>query len=236
MRIIVTRPEPDALKLKARIEDLDHEATIEPLMAVDFEDGEIVDLAEAQAIVATSRNGVRALKVQGIEDAATRLPIFTVGPGTAQEARNLGFELVLAGKGNARDLVPEIVANLDPHAGLLVQLAGDVLAADIAPELQAHGFRLLQPVVYAMKAATRLTEDTATQIFDGEADAVMLLSPRTADIWVSLIRRHGLVEPCSRLVHLCLSQAVAKRLTPLGRLRVEVASAPTLDEMLALIV
>ena len=65
MRVIITRPEPDALKLKARIEDLDHEATVEPLMAVDFEDGELVDLSEVQAVIATSKNGLRALKVQG---------------------------------------------------------------------------------------------------------------------------------------------------------------------------
>jgi uroporphyrinogen-III synthase len=235
MRVIITRPEPDAIKLKAKVEALDHEATVEPLLAVDFEDGEIVNLDEVGTLIATSRNGLRALKFQRIHTAAAKLPIFAVGPGTAIEARNLGFQLILAGKGTARDLVPEIVANVDPHAGLVVHLAGDVIAYDIAGELEDHGYRVLQPVVYRMAAATLLSDDVVEQIATGEADAVMLLSPRTADIWVSLIRKHGLQGPCGRLLHLCLSEAVAKRLAPLGALRIETAAEPTLAEMLALI-
>jgi uroporphyrinogen-III synthase len=234
MRIIVTRPEPDALKLKARIEDMDHEATLEPLMSVDFDEGALVDLAETQALIATSKNGIRALKVQGAQAIAAKLPLFAVGPGTATEARKLGFELILAGKGTARDLMPLIVANMDPQAGVLVHLAGDVLAFDMAAELSEHGFRVLQPVVYRMKPRSSLSLDTVQQIFDGEADAVMLLSPRTADIWVKLIKKHDLVKAAARLTHLCLSPAVARRLAPLGALRIETATAPTLDEMLSL--
>jgi uroporphyrinogen-III synthase len=235
MRVIITRPEPDALKLKARIEALDHEATVEPLMSVDFEDGELVDLTEAQALIATSKNGIRALKVQGAHTIAAKLPLFAVGPGTAAEARKLGFELILAGKGTGRDLMPEIVANMDPQAGLLVHLVGDQIAFDLAGELQHCGFRVTQPIVYRMKPATTLTRDTIQQIYDGEADAVMLLSPRTADIWVKLIKKYDLGATAACLLHLCLSPAVARRLAPLGPLRIETAETPSLDGMLALV-
>ena len=110
----------------------------------------------------------------------------------------------------------------------MVHLAGDQLAFDLAAELQHHGFRVAQPVVYRMKAATSLTRETVEQIFDGEADAVMLLSPRTADIWVKLIKKHDLGATAARLLHLCLSPAVARRLAPLGALRIETADTPTL--------
>ncbi len=236
MRIIITRPEPEALKLKARIEILEHEATVEPLMSVNFDTGEVVDLSEVQALIATSKNGLRALKVQGTHAIAAKLLLFAVGPGTATEARKLGFELILAGKGTGRDLLPEIVANIDPQAGILVHLAGDQLAFDLAGELEHYGYRVLQPIVYHMQAATSLTPDTLEQIVTGEADAVMLLSPRTADIWVRLIRQHDVAAQAARLAHLCLSPAVARRLKPLGNLRIETAKAPTLEEILALIV
>jgi hypothetical protein len=36
-------------------------------------------------------------------------------------------------------------------------------------------------------------------------------------------------------VHFCLSQAVARRLQPLGLVRTEIAEAPRLEEVLALI-
>jgi uroporphyrinogen-III synthase len=114
-------------------------------------------------------------------------------------------------------------------------LAGDQVAFDLVTELQQHGFRIVQPVVYRMKPATRLSRETVEQIFDGEADAVMLLSPRTADIWVKLVKKHDLGATAARLLHLCLSPAVARRLTPLGALRIETAAAPTLEDMLTLI-
>ena len=38
MRLLVTRPEPEAQRLKARLEELGHEVTVEPLLAVSFDD------------------------------------------------------------------------------------------------------------------------------------------------------------------------------------------------------
>ena len=236
MRIIVTRPESDARILQARLEALGHDVIKEPLLAIDFATAEAVELAGAQAVIATSRNGLRGLERRNMVDEAKKLPLFAVGPGTVAAARTLGFELILSGRGTGQDLVPEILAHMDPHAGHIVHLAGDTLAFDLAGELAEHGFRIVQPVVYRMAPAKALSATTAFEITAGEADAVILLSPRTADVWVDLMRKQGLIEASRHLLHLCLSQAVARRLGPLGRIRTEIAAHPTLDELLALVV
>lgn len=236
MRIIVTRPESDARMLQMRLEALDHEVIREPLLAVDFATAEAIELAGAQAVIATSRNGLRGLERRNMVAEAKKLPLFAVGPGTVAAARALDFELILSGRGTARDLVPEILAHLDPHAGHIVHLAGDTLAFDLADELAQHGFRIVQPVVYRMVPAKALSATTAFEINAGEADAVMLLSPRTADVWVSLLRKQNLVDASRRLLHLCLSPAVARRLAPLGPVRIETAAHPSLDDLLALVV
>jgi uroporphyrinogen-III synthase len=235
MRILVTRPETDATTLQARLEALDHEPVLQPLMTVSFADADPVDLSEAQAVIVTSRNALRGLAAQGAADIAAKLPVFTVGPGTAAEARRLGFELILSGKGSALDLVPEIVANLDPHAGPLVHPAGDVLASDLAGALEAHGFRVYQPVVYRMRPATELSALTRAGLASGDLDAVLLLSPRTAATWVKLVRGAGLAGPAARLLHVCLSPAIAQQLAPLGAVRIEVAAQPSLDGLLDLL-
>ena len=86
MRLLVTRPEPDALKLRAALEEHGHEATVEPLLSVSFADADAIDLDGVQALIATSRNALRALKSHPLRGEARKLPLFAVGRATAAEA------------------------------------------------------------------------------------------------------------------------------------------------------
>src|SRR5690606_38659281 len=156
-----------------------------------------------------------------------------VGRATAAEARALGFETVVTGAGTAAELVAHIVSVLDPAAGVLVHLAGDVLARDLAGELEAHGFRVRRPVAYRMIAATAFTEQTVEALAMHEIDGVLLMSPRTAAVYAGLIRRHGLAASVRTVAHFCLSAAVARRLEPLGPIPTHIAEAPRLEELLA---
>lgn len=234
MRLLVTRPEPDALKLRAKLEARGHEATVEPLLSVNFDRPDPINLDGVQALIATSRNGVRALKSHPARAAAVSLPLFAVGKATASEARGLGFEMVVTGAGTAHELVTHIVSVADPAAGLLLHLAGDTVAGNLEDELEAHGFRVEAPVVYRMQAATTLSESTVEQLALGEIDGIILLSPRTAAIYAALVRRHGLTRTVRELPHFCLSKAVAGRLDGLKSHRI-VAGAPKLEEVLDLI-
>jgi uroporphyrinogen-III synthase len=235
MRLLVTRPEPDALKLGAVLEEMGHAATIEPLLSVSFDDAEPFDLDGAQALIATSRNALRALKASPALAQARHLPLFAVGKATAAEARALGFETVVTGAGTAAELKAHLVTTLDPAAGLLVHLAGDALATDLEGDLEAHGFRVMQPVVYRMHPATSLADETVEQLAMGEIEGIILMSPRTAAVYAALVRKHGLAATIRPLPHFCLSAAVARRLEPLGTIRTEIPEAPRLEEMLALI-
>jgi uroporphyrinogen-III synthase len=235
MRLLVTRPEPDALKLRALLEDAGHEAVVEPMLSVSFEGGDAVDLDGAQALIATSRNGLRVLKGGRALAQARLLPLFAVGKATAAEARALGFETVVTGAGTAAELVAHIVSVLDPSAGVLVHLAGETLAHDLAGELEAHGFRVRQPVVYRMLPATAFARGTIEEFARHTIDGVILMSPRTAAVYAGLVAKHGLLEEARALPHFCLSEAIARRLRPLGPVPTRIAEAPRLEELLALI-
>jgi uroporphyrinogen-III synthase len=235
MRLLVTRPEPDALKLRAALEEHGHEATVEPLLSLSFDDTDPIDLEGVQALIATSRNALRALKLHPLRAEARRLPLFAVGKATAAEARAMGFEMVVTGAGTAHELVAHIASVSEPSAGLLMHLAGDRLAGDLRGDLELQGFRVVQPVVYRMRPATALSEDTVEQLAMGEIEGVILLSPQTASIYAALIAKQGLTAVARGLEHFCLSQAVARRLQPLGIVRTEIAEAPRLEEVLALI-
>jgi len=235
MRLLVTRPEPDALRLRAALEARGHEATVEPLLSVSFDEPENFDLDGVQALIATSRYALRALRAHPLREAARKLPLFAVGRATAAEGRALGFTTVVTGAGTAAELVAHIVAVTDAAAGLLLHLAGDSRAGDLKGDLELHGFRVLRRVVYRMRPARALGEETIEALATGEIDGVILMSPRTAALYALLMRRHGLATVARRLSHFCLSTAVAQRLKPLGGAPTQIAEAPRLEEVLALI-
>jgi uroporphyrinogen-III synthase len=235
MRLLVTRPEPDALKLRALLEEAGHEATVEPLLGVSFDTADPIEIGGAQALIATSRNALRALKGSPAMAEARHLPLFAVGKATAAEARALGIETVVTGAGTAAELVAHIVSVLDPANGVLVHLAGDTVAHDLAGELEAHGFRVRQPVIYRMVPATAFADTTVEDLATHAIDGVLLMSPRTAAIYAALVARHGLTAAVRTLPHFCMSDPIARRLQPLGPLPTRVADAPRLEELLALI-
>ena len=87
MHILVTRSESDASELKAQLEAQGHAVTVEPLLQIEpiLIDAEAVH--GAQAVVATSRNALHALTDSPARHTALKLPIFAVGPSTAELAR-----------------------------------------------------------------------------------------------------------------------------------------------------
>ena len=235
MRLLVTRPEPDALKLGGVLEEMGHEATVDPLLSVSFEGGEPVDLDSAQALIATSRNALRAIKASPALIIARALPLFAVGKATAAEARALGFETVVTGAGTAAELVAHIVSALDPAAGLCSSLGRRYSGGEPAGRV----------------GDTRLPRDSAHRL--SNAPGTRLGRRHSGAIGNGRNRRHnpdvaahgcGLRHPSWQarlaatirpLPHFCLSAAVARRLQPLGTVRIEIAEAPRLEELLALI-
>lgn len=234
MRVLVTRPEPDGLKLKGLLEERGHEATVEPLMRVAMEDQIDIDLEGIGALIATSRNALRALRFHPALPLARGLRLYVVGAGTAEEARNLGFEEIVKGPGTAGDLAPVIASTLDPASEILLHLRGEKIAGQLSQDLEALGFRVVETVVYRMRAAQGLSAGVQWQISRRELDAVLLMSPQTAAIYRRLIVKHDLSAAVGNMVHLCLSEAVAARLGGLGAIPIEIAAAPSLQEMLAL--
>ncbi len=234
MRLLVTRPEADSTEIKVRLEKLGHQALIEPLLTIHFEGAEAVDLEGAQALIATSRNGVRALATSPAMDAARVLPLYAVGPGTAAAAKALGFEQIIMGPRAAKDLITLIALQAEVNGGPLVYLAGDTVAADIAGELRRLGFSVLEPVVYTTETAQSFSPPIIAEFKAGRIGGVLLFSAQTARVYARLVEKHGLTAAAGNAVHFCLSGAVAQELDRL-KLETEVAREPNLQEMLALV-
>jgi uroporphyrinogen-III synthase len=235
MHVLVTRAEPDASELKVQLEALGHTVTVEPLLQIEFMPLKAGAFKSAQALIATSRNGLRALAASPVRPHALKLPIFVVGPGTAELARTLGFARIIEGAGTAGDLVPQVAGQIEPARGTVVYLAGETFAFDLEAALENQRIAVRKVTVYRAKPSQTLTARTAQLIASGPLDAVILMSPRTAALFTQLVSAARLKDSAHRLAYLCLSKAVAQGLQGLGPVRAEVAAKPNTDEILRLV-
>ncbi len=139
MHVLITRPEPDAAALRAQLEALGHEVTVEPLLKIEQLPIAATALDGMAAVIVTSRNGLRALAESAAIEVARELPLIAVGPGTAQLAREIGFAHVIEGPGTASDLVPLIVETSSSLPGTLAHVRGEDVAFDLHGALGGSG-------------------------------------------------------------------------------------------------
>jgi uroporphyrinogen-III synthase len=234
MRLLVTRPEPDASREAETLAARGHEVVLAPLLAVEFYGDAPLELEGAQGLVVTSRNALRALVSRRELGQALKLPLFAVGEATARAARELGFARVATGPGTGAALAELISGELKPDRGPLVHLAGETLAFDLKSALERQRFTVRQPVLYRAVPARALPAEALSLLKAGKLDGVILMSPRTAKTFAGLVTRHSLVTQGKSLVCYCLSEAVAEAVASLG-LEVRVAAHPREEDVLALL-
>jgi uroporphyrinogen-III synthase len=116
MRLLVTRPEPDASREAEALGRRGHEAVLAPLLTIEFCGNVPLQLDGAQGLAVTSRNALRALAARRELGQALKLPLFAVGEGTARQAQELGFADVTIGPGTGAELAALILVNSSPSA------------------------------------------------------------------------------------------------------------------------
>ena len=230
-RILITRPQDDAIPLAALLEEKGHTTVIAPLLEIN-DLNQPLDISEAQALLFTSANGVRAAaRATGERD----VPALCVGDATGREASAQGFINVKSAGGDVEALATLVRQICDPADGPLVHVAGTLVARDLAGMLEQAGFTVRRAVLYEARRATVLPENAADALRAGTVDGVMLFSPRTATTFSTLVTEAGLAADCASVDMLCLSQAVAEALGALPRQQTKVTQRPTQDDLIALV-
>jgi uroporphyrinogen-III synthase len=225
VRLLVTRPEPDASETAARLNALNIETVVDPLLIAETLTTTLPPADGFAALAVTSANALRALHDRGELPRLLRLPLYAVGDRTAAVARDFGFAEVVSAGGDFGDLVALLAkAGI---GGPVLYPAAKQQAGDLAKALAPHGVMVITVPVYAMNPAARLKATTDFSALDG----ALFYSRRTAQTFVSLADR---AAERTRLGMLCLSEAVAEPLIAAHFVRVSLADHPSEEAMMAL--
>jgi uroporphyrinogen-III synthase len=228
LRVLITRPIEDGEETARQLAARGHQALIAPLLMLHFLDGPEVRLDGVQAILATSANGVRALarRTQRRE-----VPLFAVGPQTADEAERQGFLSVKSAYGDAHALALAAGCWAEPDKGALLHVAGEGNDGKLIASLP--GFRVRQEILYAVKPAEKLPEEAAAALRQGMLDAALFYSPRSSATFRDTVLRERL--SVEKLLAVAISPATAAALAPLIFRDVRIAARPNQTALLKLL-
>jgi uroporphyrinogen-III synthase len=234
VRLLVTRPLPDAERTAAALRTNGHAVTIAPLLHIETLADAELGAGPWAAILVTSANTARAIAGHKRIAELRALPVLAVGERSAAAMRSAGFTHLSSAEGAASDLTRSVAERLK-HGEPLLYLAGADRSADIAADLAAQNFLVRTVVVYRAIQADVLPE-AAAEALKGGIGGVVHFSRRSAEAYVNVTRSAGLSEPAvKKPAHFCLSAKVAEPLVKAGAGDIRIAQEPTEPALLALI-
>ena len=233
MRLLLTRPDPDAQRTAAALRAQGHDVVAAPLLRIEPAADAPIGEGPWAAILITSANAARVISTHARVMPLRALPVFAVGRRSAQAMGAAGFADVTSADGDASDLARLVAARLQPAAPLLY-LAGEDRSGDLAGDLRARGFAVETTMIYRAVAATGLPAAAAEALASG-IDGVLHFSRRSAGAYVDAARAAGVLTNALKPVHFCVSAQVAEPLAQAGAADIRVAERPNEAVLIALI-
>jgi uroporphyrinogen-III synthase len=207
MRVLVTRPAEDGVQTALLLTAMGHQPLLAPLLMTQFFDPPLPALEDVQAILATSANGVRAfVRLSPRRD----VPLFAVGPQTAEAAAAAGFSQVRNADGDARALAQAVMRWATPNKGALLHVSGEEGTGLLAELLTAAGFSCRKAVLYRVALAAQMPPEASSALQRRMVEAALFFSPRSASAFARLAARDKL--SLEGVVALCISAATAAAL------------------------
>jgi uroporphyrinogen-III synthase len=234
VRLLVTRPEPDAERTAAALRARGHAVIVAPVLRVETVPDAEIGRGPWAAILVTSANAARAVAAHPRFAELCAVPVIAVRERSAQAMRAAGFADVSSATGGADGLIRLAAERLKQGVPLLY-LAGADRSADIAGDLAAQNYVVRTAVIYRAVAAGVLPAAAAAALADG-IDGVLHFSRRSAEAYVNLARAAALAGPAlDKPAHFCLSAQIAEPLAQAGAADLRIAREPTEDALFALI-
>ena len=205
MKVIVTRPSPDAEAFAAAAARLGADPLISPVMAIRNREASL-DLSGISALAFTSSNGVRAFAALSSERS---FKVFAVGEATAAAATLAGFSEVDIATGDVESLSALILKSKPTRS--VLHLAGSERAGDLVRHLSLKGVSARRAVIYEAVKIDHMTPEAARALSEiGNSSAVVLFSPRSARLFLDQARRDGVLDQLRSATAFCLSGEVAE--------------------------
>ena len=230
MKILVTRPEPDASLTAERLRAMGYEVLVAPMLETVFSTEPLEDVSNTDLVV-TSRNGVRALAKLASPEVLEATTLYTVGDATAELARDVGFKHIHSGAGTVDHLVDLIGPAKAEDCKQFIYVCGRDRKGKLEDKLQAKGWQVSVAVRYYSDPVDHFSPDVLSAIKSQKIDAVLLYSNRTAEAFKALIEQYNLSQSTNLIKFFCLAKSIESVFDRSGEIQLIVVERPNEQSM-----
>ena len=220
MNILITRPLIDSEDLMGKLFSLGHKIIHIPTLKISSIKTRSVDLKQYDALIFTSANAIRNLKVLSEEK---KKLCFCVGSITEKIARQLGYHNTLSAGGTVNALKNLILnSNQINEKSKIAYFCGDNITYDLDSELKREGLNISKVINYKSEKITDLNNQNKEIITNHSPDIIFIYSMRSGESFMEIVRNHSLYPLMTGSKVMCISEKVAKVFKSDGWSKVEV--------------
>ena len=228
--ILITRPQEDADIFAKELGKLSFQTLCEPMLEIHPLPFETPEISQVSGLIFTSANAVRLFAPQIKQ---RTIPAYCVGKQTAEAAQEQGFTNVLCAENTDGDLTTLISKNHVPDKPLLHVRGADV-TGNIVEGLKLHNIGVETLIIYKAELTKALSPQGTEALRNKTLTAVTFFSRRTAENFMRLTTKEGLLDSLKTTKALCISIGVLECVQPALWQDAYSAETPDRDGMLAL--
>jgi len=203
MHILLTRPLEDSLEMISKLRFLGHQVSHLPLLEIQSVDYGIINFADYKAIVFTSANAIKFLKLGDIDK---KILCFCVGAGTEKKAKKVGFQNVISAEGNVRNLKELILQNFDKKNGKMIYVSGDTISTELDRELLDEGIKINRLINYKTSHIKNFDESFVSELKVKIPDIVYIYSKNSALSFLNFIKMNKVQNIWMDTNLMCISE------------------------------
>lgn len=225
IHVLLTRLHEDSFAVAQELQAMGVETTIIPFQGVKFFPI-ITPLDDIQALIFTSKNGVRAF----CNSYSQRdIIVYCVGDGTAELSLKSGFKRVHSARGNIYNLVDLLKEKCNPSGKMLLYVSGKDISHDLGNLLSDYPVQRI--VGYEIKDQFELTETDIKAFVNPSITHVCLFSNKSGERFGKVIKKYKCEETCKGRICVTFSEEVANQVEHLPWEAIETLDHPSLDAM-----
>lgn len=231
-RVLVTRPQPDAVLTAAKLEAAGYHPVCLPVSET-VATGASLPQGSFDAVAVTSANALRHINPDLLVP-YRHSQLYAVGEKTASVARDVGFEAIYAGDGWGLHLGRHVAAEM-PAGSHVLYLTGKIRRPDFEAQLSAAGIQLSVAETYDTRPVTYSDAELSRIADTGRAEVILLYSAVAARQFVALDKQaKGAFIKGAKYIF-CLSQRIAAELPDNCSAEVRISETPDEDALLRLV-